>query len=229
MASQPMRITVSENGPYLVEGGIPISKQIIGTNDAGESVEWVEGESLPSRPRYRLCRCGHSGHKPFCDGTHATIDFDGTETASREPYLKEAAVFDGPGLVMRDWTVLCTEARFCDPCGSVWDEIDETGDPGVAEQVKRQVCNCPSGRLVVYDKTTGEAIEPDLPRSIGVVEDPQAGVSGPLWVRGGIQIVSFDGYEYEVRNRVTLCRCGQSKNKPFCDGTHVTVGFRDDQ
>lgn len=229
MASQPMRITVSENGPYLVEGGVPVSKQIIGANDEGESVQWVEGESLPARPRYRLCRCGHSGHKPYCDGTHVTVGFVGTETASRAPYLEQAAVFEGPGLVMRDWTALCAEARFCDPCGSVWDEISETDKPDVAEQVKTQVCNCPSGRLVAYDRATGQPIEPALPKSIGIVEDPQAGVSGPLWVRGGIQIVSSDGYEYEVRNRVTLCRCGQSQNKPFCDGSHVSVGFRDDQ
>ncbi|MFN8474636.1 MAG: CDGSH iron-sulfur domain-containing protein [Anaerolineae bacterium] len=229
MASQPMRITVSENGPYLVEGGVPISKQIIGTNDKGESVDWIEGESLPLRPRYRLCRCGHSGHKPFCDGTHATIDFDGTETASREPYVDQAVIFEGPGLVMRDVDILCARARFCQPCGTVWEELNDTDRPEVVAQVTQQVCNCPSGRLVVYDKATGEAIEADLPKSIGVVEDPAKGISGPLWVRGGIQVVSSDGYEYEVRNRVTLCRCGQSKNKPFCDGTHMTIHFRDDQ
>jgi CDGSH-type Zn-finger protein len=44
-------------------------------------------------------------------------------------------------------------------------------------------------------------------------------------VRGGIAITSADGYTYEVRNRVTLCRCGHSKNKPFCDGTHSDIDF----
>ena len=39
--------------------------------------------------------------------------------------------------------------------------------------------------------------------------------------------VSADGFEYEVRNRVTLCRCGQSQNKPFCDGTHAQTKFKD--
>lgn len=51
---------------------------------------------------------------------------------------------------------------------------------------------------------------------------------GPLWVRGGIPVESSDGATYEVRNRVTLCRCGRSSNKPFCDGTHKGVGFRDE-
>jgi CDGSH-type Zn-finger protein len=50
---------------------------------------------------------------------------------------------------------------------------------------------------------------------------------GPLWVRGGVRITGSDGRDYEVRNRATLCRCGASSNKPFCDGTHKKIGFRD--
>jgi CDGSH-type Zn-finger protein len=53
-------------------------------------------------------------------------------------------------------------------------------------------------------------------------------VAGPLWVRGGIPITSSDGKRLEVRNRVALCRCGASKNKPYCDGTHVSIHFRDE-
>jgi CDGSH-type Zn-finger protein len=48
-----------------------------------------------------------------------------------------------------------------------------------------------------------------------------------LWVRGGIPVISADGFAYEVRNRVTLCRCGASANKPFCDGSHYKISFRD--
>jgi CDGSH-type Zn-finger protein len=61
-----------------------------------------------------------------------------------------------------------------------------------------------------------------------LVEDPAQICSGPLWLRGGIAVISSDGYQYEVRNRVTLCRCGASQNKPFCDGTHAAIGFRAD-
>jgi CDGSH-type Zn-finger protein len=46
-------------------------------------------------------------------------------------------------------------------------------------------------------------------------------VNGPLWIRGGIPVAGADGREYEVRNRVTLCRCGRSNNKPLCDGSHA--------
>jgi hypothetical protein len=81
--------------------------------------------------------------------------------------------------------------------------------------------------LVLLEKPSEKAIEPTLPQSIGLVEDPVEACSGPLWVRGGIPVISQTGEPYEVRNRVTLCRCGQSSNKPFCDGSHASVKFRD--
>jgi len=77
------------------------------------------------------------------------------------------------------------------------------------------------GRLVLTHRATGEGIEPDLAPSIAVIEYPAKGEHGPLWVRGGIPVVSAHGRPYTVRNRLTLCRCGRSRNKPFCDGSHV--------
>lgn len=52
-------------------------------------------------------------------------------------------------------------------------------------------------------------------------------VDGPYRVRGGVPVVGADGRRYEVRERQTLCRCGSSRNKPFCDGSHWYAGFRD--
>lgn len=66
-----------------------------------------------------------------------------------------------------------------------------------------------------------------LPPSIGVVEDPSMRCSGPLWVRGGITVESHDGKRYEKRNGVTLCRCGASESKPFCNGAHASIKFND--
>ena len=84
-----------------------------------------------------------------------------------------------------------------------------------------------AGRLVVWDKETQKVFEPPFEPSISIIEDPGIRVSGPIWVKGGIRIESADGKSYTVRNRVTLCRCGQSSNKPFCDGTHASMGFSD--
>ena len=77
------------------------------------------------------------------------------------------------------------------------------------------------------DRVSGKALEPHLEPSIGLVQDTAREISGPLWVRGGIPVVGVDGVTYEVRNRVTLCRCGASSNKPFCDGSHASIGFSD--
>ena len=71
------------------------------------------------------------------------------------------------------------------------------------------------------DLESGKTIEPELEPSIVVIEYPPRGEHGPLWVRGGIPVVSADGKPYHIRNRLTLCRCGRSENKPFCDGSHV--------
>jgi len=221
------KITVTENGPYLVDGGVPISHQHIVTNGADESIEWREGASVPSSKTYALCRCGRSATKPFCDGTHKRIGFDGAETASREPYENQAGQIDGPAMVLEDAEGLCAFARFCDPQGKIWNLIRESDQPRAAKLVVHEAGHCPGGRLVVKHRATGQAIEPHFEPSIGLVQDTAQGVSGPLWVRGGIPVTGTDGHAYEVRNRVALCRCGASSNKPFCDGSHVSIRFSD--
>lgn len=222
-----MRIDVTADGPYLVSGGVPMSKTTISTNERGESVAWVEGEGYPAEDCYALCRCGRSGNKPFCDGMHATVGFDGTETASREPYVDQAACTTGPALKLRDARHLCAEARFCDRAGGLWNLVT-ADDPDSVVLVEEEAALCPSGRYVACDRDTEEPHEPVLEPSIGLVQDPGLGVSGPLWVRGGIPVFAGNGDGYEVRNRVTLCRCGVSCNKPFCDGSHVEAGFSDE-
>ncbi len=222
------RVVVSENGPYLVTGGIQMAKQTIGTDAQGGSETWEEGKAYPVKQAYSLCRCGESKTKPFCDGSHSKIGFDGRETASREPFARQASVQKGPDMLLLDAEALCAFARFCDPNGQVWNQVNQTQNPAVRANFIRQVGNCASGRLVARDRMSQEDLEPDLPVSIGLVEDPAQGCSGPLWLRGRIPVVAADGFEYEVRNRVTLCRCGQSNNKPFCDGTHASIKFRDE-
>ncbi len=227
-ARKPVQVTVSINGPYLVVGDIPLATQTVVADDDGGSEDWKEGPPIDHPASYALCRCGMSQSKPFCDGSHKKVGFDGTETASRQAYLDQAQTLEGPTHALTDAQNLCAFARFCDPNGQVWSQVSASEDPQVRATFLRQVNQCPSGRLVAWDRSTGEPVEYPLPVSIGLVEDPVEACSGPLWLRGGIPVVSSDGFVYEVRNRVTLCRCGQSKNKPFCDGTHAAVHFRDD-
>jgi CDGSH-type Zn-finger protein len=217
--SVPGSIRVVKNGSYVVSGGIPLSVQVIGIDAVGESYEWREGRRFPPRETYSLCRCGHSRTMPFCDGSHAAAHFDGTETASRLPYLAQARRLSGPDLDLTDARVFCAAARFCDRAGGIWRLIGRSDEPDARALAEKEASCCPSGRLVVWDKD-GKPVEPIFEPSIVVIEDPQEGNEGPLWVRGGIPVFASDGFRYEVRNRVALCRCGKSENKPFCDGSH---------
>jgi len=220
------KIVISKNGPYLVSGGLPLGKEISEIGEEGEPERWAKGKQCPAQENYALCRCGKSRNKPFCDGTHAA-GFNGTETASREKFAECAERLEGPGVDLEDVSSLCSRARFCHPRGGTWNLVLDSGNPESKEFAVREACNCPSGRLVACDKKTGEPIESKYAPSISLIEDPQAGVSGPIWVKGGVTVESEDGRQYETRNRVTLCRCGKSSNKPFCDGAHVEARFND--
>ena len=215
-------IKVSKNGSYIILGGIPLGEQVIGIDAEGYSYEWREGKVYPSQKKYALCRCGQSKNPPFCDGTHIKVNFDGTETAIQKLYLDQAEKIEGPVLELTDAQKLCASVRFCVRNGGIWKLTTQSNDPEAKRTAIEEAGNCPSGRLVVWDKK-GEAIEPEFEPSLTLVQDPQEDMNGPIWVRGGIPIESADGNIYEIRNRVTLCRCGKSSNKPFCDGSHCSV------
>jgi CDGSH-type Zn-finger protein len=219
------KIVVAENGPYRVFGSLPLAKETIVADSKGYSVKWRKGHHYQDREKYDLCRCGQSRKKPYCDDAHIEVGFDGTETASRKNYIEQAKKISGPDLVLTDAQALCTTARFCDAAGGVWKLTKDSGDAKSREIAIQEACNCPSGRLVVWEKKTGEPIEPQLEPSLSLVEDPKEKVSGPIWVKGRVPVESSDGTMYETRNRVALCRCGSSANKPFCDGTHIQVEF----
>ncbi|MDR2611045.1 MAG: CDGSH iron-sulfur domain-containing protein [Clostridiales Family XIII bacterium] len=215
-----MKITITKDGPYVVSGDVPLNQARIEQDADGNSIAWGKGKTYETGETYALCRCGHSKNKPFCDGTHASIGFDGTETASRELYAEAVKIYGGGTIDMMDRRELCQVARFCDVINA-WQEAMKSSEahPEHEEVATREACNCPSGRLTV--RKDGVEIEYDLPQEISLVEDLYYDVKGPLFVKGGITLVGADGTEYEVRNRRTLCRCGASLNLPFCDSTHL--------
>jgi len=219
-----MRIKILKNGPYLVTGNIPLKEKII--LPKGKNYEFLEGQAFSTNPSYSLCRCGKSKNMPFCDGSHVGCEFDGTETASKDSFIDRANLFEGPGVDLLD-DGRCAFARFCHRNkGNVWELTRNSNDPNIIREAIIASSECPSGRLVSVDKQ-GNQIEPFLEPSIDVLQDPERNVSCGLFVKGNIPIESSDGTLYEIRNRVMLCRCGKSRNKPFCDATHVSVNFKD--
>lgn len=227
-ADTDFRITISARGPYLVYGRPPLALQFIRTDREGESRDFCEGArfSTDSEPT-ALCRCGLSANKPYCDGSHLRAEWDPRLTASVDPIDKEAERIEGGTLSLHDNAAYCVFARFCHPHGDAWTLTENSDDPEARRQAIREASLCPGGRLTAYDRTDERPFEPLLPPSLGLIQDPAVGASGGLWLRGGIPIVADDGRRYETRNRTVLCRCGQSANKPYCDGTHVAVKWRD--
>lgn len=216
-------IRILKDGPYLVTGGIPLKEKIITPQGAG--YVYRDGAVFPQAQTYTLCRCGKSQNPPFCDGRHQ--GFDGTETASRLPFDQRAQVIPGDKIDLMD-DQRCAFARFCHrQGGDAWELAENSPNPGDKEEAILAAVECPAGRLVPIDKQTGQPIEPEYEPGIDVLQDPEEGVSCGLFVKGGIPIQSCNGTTYEVRNRVMLCRCGASRNKPFCDAMHVSISYGD--
>lgn len=211
-------IEVMPHGPYEVSGDVPLRPKVIIRSSEGESLTWKTDQDVDHAPTYHLCRCGQSQNKPFCDGSHAFDLFDGTETASTTMSAEREEIHEGLGIKVIKDGELCHHALFCKNAVTNWFEmIPDTDDHQLRMQLIGMIERCPSGSLAY--EVEGEVIEPDLPVAVAPV------TNGPLFVSGGIEIERADGEPMETRNRVTLCRCGGSSNKPLCDGTHTDIGF----
>ncbi|MDR0854548.1 MAG: CDGSH iron-sulfur domain-containing protein [Clostridiales Family XIII bacterium] len=227
MAQTRKKIQVLVDGPYIVTGGVPLFDETIVPDEDGNGLDYKKTKDyeIADGQQYALCRCGQSENKPFCDGTHAKVGFDGKETANMDCYADSVKIYprrDGKeDLQLMDRKDLCAVARFCDRFENCWHLVlNCTEDtPEKEEEAIYQAQRCPSGRITV--RRNGVELEPELDREITLLEDVFQGFNGPIYVKGGITVVSEDGTEYEIRNRRTLCRCGQSKNMPFCDSSHL--------
>ncbi|MDR2884002.1 MAG: CDGSH iron-sulfur domain-containing protein [Deferribacteraceae bacterium] len=221
MSAQEIYIKVVQDGPYMVYGDPKIMEQIIVTDEKRISVGYEDGELYESNGVVALCRCGNSENAPFCDGAHKHSNFNGTEYASFEPFINGADAIEGPRLTLLDNSDFCAYGRFCDAGERVW-KLTQLGHDELAT---REACDCPAGRLVMLDEND-TPIEPSFEPTLAMLEDTALKISGPIWVKGGVRVESADGRSYEVRNRQTLCRCGQSENKPFCNGAHAAPSVR---
>ncbi len=219
------KIKIIRNGPYVVYGNVPLFEKVITSRRNGYIL--TDGRALPQAKVYSLCRCGKTKTPPFCDGTHECVHFDGTETASRENFADRLTdTLEGPTLNLLD-DGRCAYARFCHrDSGNVWDLIRKSDDPRYRTEAIIAAYECPSGRLVATDKS-GKPLEPAYEPSVEILQDDEHGLSGPIFVKGMIPIEGSDHRIYEVRNRVTLCRCGKSRIKPFCDAAHISWEYKE--
>jgi CDGSH-type Zn-finger protein len=222
MDEDQVRIEVQTNGPYLVHGRVPLSRRRTVRSEHDEPMTTKTTHRFRARQTMALCRCGGSTHKPFCDGTHATIGFDGTESAPTDDYDSRAKTYSGTNVTVRDDRSICEHAGFCgNQHSNVWKMVHGSDDSVLRAHMMAMIERCPSGALTYRVEGDDSDLEPDYGTAIAVTDN------GPLFVMGGVPVVRSDGAAFEARNRVTLCRCGQSANKPLCDGSHRQAMFTD--
>jgi CDGSH-type Zn-finger protein len=212
------RITVRPNGPYHVTGDVALVAKAQVETELGEPIAWAVGPEIGHKDRYALCRCGQSGRKPFCDGSHLREGFE-ADDALRGRNPKE---YPGTGVTLYDDREVCVHAGYCGTTvTNVWKMVRKTDDTTVRSMLVAMIERCPSG-AISYSLDDAIENEPRLAREVGVL------VNGPLWVTGAIPVEVGEQGELAPRNRVALCRCGASGRKPLCDGSHKAVGFVDD-
>jgi len=219
------KIVVKKNGPYVVKGGIPLTRKTQVVSEFGEPLTWKnEGPISVEGDEYELCRCGQSKNFPFCDDTHKRVDFDGTETADTGLTAgRQRPLKTGVQLFIRKDPSLCMTSGFCGFYKAPLSKfIAESEDSQKRSLAMAMVERCPAGSLTYRTEPDEPDIEPDLPQMIADTTEitSDGPIIGSLWVMGGILVERSDGEPFETRNRVTLCNCGKSSNKPLCDGTH---------
>lgn len=180
-----------------------------------------KGKDLTTHPAMALCRCGASANKPFCDGSHARISFSDETNADRSQ--DGVTDFRGVGITIHYNKLQCSAAEQCSK--SLPDVFRHRRRPWIqpnhatVEDIMETIALCPSGALRY---TVAGEVGPPQRREpkINIAEN------GPYEVEA-IALEVDDWCDGAVRDRYTLCRCGASKNKPFCDGTHWRAHFTD--
>ncbi len=203
-------ITLAPDGPYIAKA----LKYLANKSGAVECKETMA-----------LCRCGASENKPFCDGTHAKIGFTSEKVDERTKDRKET--YRGKKITIHDNRSICAHAGVCtDNLSAVFRMKQEPWiDPDAAsvEDIVSTIQNCPSGAL---SYSVGDAETQNITGS-----EPNIFIApnGPYVVSGGNGLLDTSWGEGASRSQYTLCRCGASKNKPFCDGSHWGIGFVDEK
>ncbi len=177
-------------------------------------------EPIEAKPTMALCRCGVSKNKPFCDGSHNETGFDSNPTDDRTPDKLRA--FEGKDITVHYNRLLCSHAGECgklktvfDPSRRPWIEPDN----GEVDDIIGVIKACPSGALSY--SLPGQSPQHAVSEAPGISIEQD----GPYRVTG-VPLAKSHPAAGACRDKYVLCRCGASKNKPYCDGTHHDIGWK---
>jgi CDGSH-type Zn-finger protein len=201
-----------------------------------ENLQNSKGEALSTVSGVALCRCGASKNKPFCDGTHSTIGFStenkvgesvGSSDSKERKVKDKRKDFVGKKIIVHDNRRICSHAAECvNTLPSVfklnskpWIEPDAAEVNEIVDTVRK----CPSGALSYSIDGVEYRDQNDRLPMVTVSKD------GPYVITGGVELVgdNIQFGEGASKEHYTLCRCGASQNKPFCDGMHKAISFND--
>ncbi len=204
------RISLEKDGPLKVTG-------LTGFFNS-------RGEEIAAKKTIFLCRCGASKNKPFCDGTHTAIGFTDEKSDARVPDRLET--YEGGEVTILDNRGVCSHAGYCTSgLPAVWrTAVEPWIDPdGAAKtEIVEIIRKCPSGALSYLEDGQAQT-------AFHESAEVQISRDGPYYVRGEVALEGVDFGEGASREHYVLCRCGASRNKPFCDGSHWYAGFHDDE
>jgi CDGSH-type Zn-finger protein len=218
------KILTLPNGPYYLIN--EMEPKVV------ENLRNSNGESLSTIRGIALCRCGASKNKPFCDGTHGIIRFlnNDTEVTETGHIVKDKRkTYAGKKIIIHDNRKICSHAAECvNNLPSVF-KFDARPwiDPEAAtlEESINTIRKCPSGALS-YSIDGVEYKDQNERKPMVTVSK-----EGPYIITGGVELIG-DNLQFgdgASKEHYTLCRCGASRNKPFCDGMHRVINFKDDK
>jgi len=177
------------------------------------------GEPIETDNTIWVCRCGESKRAPFCDGSHHAVNWVG---ACRPAAQKDIVVWEGQRIRTRFNPTACMHVYYCKPLKALRaTELADDGDAGLAaaRDIARVVGTCPSGALTFEAKTELHLDPATTGPAVDIVE------GGEVRLRSAFS--GIDPMPGQAPDTATLCRCGRSRNKPYCDGRHKgRKGFR---
>jgi CDGSH-type Zn-finger protein len=217
------KLVVLPNGPYL----------LINDNEPTiiENLQNSKGEPLSTIRGVSLCRCGASNNKPFCDGRHGKIGFSGDnkDNTGEQTIKDKRKNYVGEEITIHDNRKICSHAAECvNHLQSVFNLNARPWirpDAAKKEEIINTIRKCPSGALSYSINGVEYKDQNERKPLVTVSKD------GPYLITGGIDLIG-DNIQFAEgfsKEHYTLCRCGASNNKPFCDGMHRTIRFKDDK